>query len=126
MRGQAAGWQIVLADLSLILFATAALDAGKTPFNATQYVSGDAPASATFQGDADFSRWLAQQADDPRQRLTISVHYAPAGRTAAVADALRLADQAQAAGFAPRIVVEPGTAQHLSASLAFDQPDRRQ
>jgi hypothetical protein len=74
------------------------------------------------EGAPPLDEWLAEQAPDRRQYLTIVARYrgdpAPAAR-----DALRLAQEASAAGVIPRIVLEPGKDPDLLATLAFDRPE---
>ncbi|MBT0670405.1 hypothetical protein HT136_18720 [Novosphingobium profundi] len=143
MSGRASvSWQTSLADLSLILFMVTAA-AVSTPRKAVPGASGkawqstaaarqeraEAPAIAeplsVYIAAADappLRDWLAQQAPDPRQQLTITAHY-DAGRHqglgAAVEEALRLAREASAAGMRARVVVEPGSGA-VRAALAFD------
>ena len=119
----AGGWQTVLADLSLILFMVCA-SALSTPAAPSQSAP-DAPPQplAIYRADPGappLDQWLRTQQADPRQRLTIVVPYAQDGRAAAADDAERLARAAEAAGFAPRVTVEPGPATPATVGLAFE------
>lgn len=122
------GWQYVLTDLSLILFmitATALSQAGdgKDKDKGPEASPQAEPLSVYRTGkDAPpLGQWLAIQSRDPRQLLTIVSTYRPGGQVEALATAERLARQADEAGRAARIVVEPGEGE-ASATLAFDQP----
>lgn len=134
MKARAAlGWQTSLADLSLILFMLTA--AALAAHN--QKADEDAPTSARRPSpraeplavyapgpDAPPLReWLAQQAPDPRQQVTITLHYGPApgARDAALRDAVRLLGEAGAAGARARLVVEPGEGP-ANVALAYDLP----
>lgn len=113
-------WQLMLADLSLILFATAALAADGAP-QETVPLPAQGAGTAILHSSGDLARWLDQQARDPRQRLTIAVRHAPSGRAAALSRAERLARQAEARGLAVRLVVEPGEEPGVLVTLTFDK-----
>ena len=68
--------------------------------------------------------WLAEQAVDPRQQLTITARYgsAPDAQDHALAAAIRLAEEAGKAGRTARLVVEPGAGPPRVA-IAFDSPE---
>ena len=126
----AQSWQIMLADLSLILFiaTAAALDAApaevETPaaeMTASEIAAEPTALFRTVDG-ADFERWLSEHQADPRERLTILARYAPGERDAALEGAETLAQQAAAAGFAPRLVVEPGSPVETLAMFDFAAP----
>lgn len=129
MKGSAAfGWQTSLADLSLILFLlSAAALHGQPPGKPAP--TPPAPRSeplAVYEaapGAPPLGAWLAQQAADPRQQLTITARYAPGARDQALREALRLLGEAGAAGRAARLVVEPG-AGPARVVLAYDTPER--
>ena len=120
----AGGWQTVLADLSLILFMVCA-SALSTPAEKSAAITHETPPQplAIYRADPDappLGEWLRTQQADPRQRLTIVVPYAQDGRAAAADEAERLARAAEAAGFAPRVTVEPGPATPATVGLAFE------
>jgi hypothetical protein len=66
--------------------------------------------------------WLAEQAPDRRQLLTIVARYRPGDAAGAARDAVAMAQEAGAAGVSARIVLEPGEGAELLATLAFDRP----
>ena len=106
------GWQTVLADLSLILFMVTA--AGISESGA----EGSAPALAEpvaqwrgGTGAPDLAAWLAAQASDPRQQLTIVAP--PAAAEAALALAKR-------SGRPARVLLDPRFAGPPLATLAYD------
>lgn len=131
----ASGWQTILADLSLILFmiTAAALarsssgspengapeqapaEIGPSPLGEPLAIWRDAP------GMPPLGQWIAEQAPDTRQQLTIFAQYRPGGQAAAAAHALELAEQAKQSGEVARIVVEPGPGE-MTVELAFDVP----
>lgn len=121
------GWQVTLADLSLILFivTAAALSQGGAPQGApsvpAQRSATAEPTAVWRPGGPALAAWLAQQPRDPRQLVTIIAPYAPAGQERALGLAVSLAQEASRAGFAARVVVEPGEG-GPSATLAYDQP----
>lgn len=128
------GWQLVLADLSLILFLTTASalpdtnerDGANSAALASGANNSDAPASVFVAGiDADFTGWLTAQPRDPREQLTIRVDYTSATQAGTIERVRGLAREASGAGFAPRIILEPAPAGNLApssitASFAFD------
>ena len=119
---EGAGWQITLADLSLILFAIMAAATARSEGPPGEAAHPSVPVAVARDGDVD--HWLDQQPRDPRQRLTITASYAPGRLDAAIAGARRLAGHAYHSDSAPRIIIQPGTTDGLAASLAFDQSGR--
>lgn len=138
------GWQTSLADLSLILFmVTAAAVNGQSHkpqlhgpqshkpqlYGPSKSQVSAAPSPQTeplsvyiAAPDAPpLSRWLDEQAADPRQELTITAHYGSGGQSRALAEAARLLAEAGAKGRKARIVVEPGEGA-ARAVLAYDAP----
>lgn len=135
----AASWQTSLADLSLILFMISAAAISRQQ----GYLRQEKQARVQFReahapfakgtplaiyiaapGAPPLARWLAVQASDPRQRVTVTAPYGPAPGDMAqsLAEAGRLASEAEAAGHKARIVVEPGMPP-ARVVLAFDDPD---
>ncbi|WP_404482509.1 hypothetical protein [Novosphingobium sp. BL-52-GroH] len=127
------GWQTSLADLSLILFMLSATALQRQPpaKPAPPAVVHESPRSeplAVYEagpGAPSLGAWLAQQAGDPRQQLTITARYgeAPGAREAALREAARLLGEAGTAGRSARLVVEPG-AGPARVALAYDTPDQ--
>lgn len=121
------GWQVTLADLSLILFivTASALSQGDTSPDAppapAQRSATAEPTAVWRPGGPALAAWLAQQPRDARQLVTIISPYAPTGQERALSLAVALAQEARRAGFAARVVVEPGEG-GPSATLAYDQP----
>ncbi|RDC59159.1 hypothetical protein HME9302_00344 [Alteripontixanthobacter maritimus] len=126
-------WQVLLADLSLILFlSTATALAGErsgavAPLKQTiappapHLVSGDPAAVYRASLDAPpFADWLAMQQRDPRERLTITGSYTPATQEQAWAAAGAMARSAQAQGHASRIVLRPAGHYTVAAVFSFD------
>lgn len=134
------GWQLIFADLALILFlltlsALPAAEAETARGLATRAVQektardalqGEvAAAQALFRavpGGPALGDWLASQAPDPRATLTIFAVHAPGGEAAAWARAEALAAEARARGVRVRTIISAGRAADLYASLAYDAP----
>ncbi|KPP92559.1 hypothetical protein [Erythrobacter sp. HL-111] len=130
----AASWQLVLADLALILFlVTLAALAGSHEPGRTEANGGGgpeqggparfAPSQALYRAGPDappLDEWLARQERDPRATLTIYARHDRAGESAAWAAAQALSREARAAGAAVRVVIEPGEETALHASLGYD------
>lgn len=132
------GWQLILADLALILFlltlsALPAAEAETGRQMAARAVQEQAsrketkteiaPAQALFRpvaGGPALGAWLAAQAPDPRATLTIFVTHTPGGEANAWARAETLAAEARAAGARVRTIITAGKAPDLYASLAYD------
>ena len=144
-------WQTILADLSLILFmvtASALANSSDGPLgNDNDPPARSHPARPATPppnqppriqpipqaepvgvwrpepGAPPLPQWLAEVARDPRLRLTITVHFAPGGRDAALAQALRLDRAAGVRGETARIVVEPGLPAGANAVVGYDGAD---
>ncbi|MCP5395390.1 MAG: hypothetical protein H6918_01405 [Sphingomonadaceae bacterium] len=122
---EGAGWQAVIADLALILFMVAA-----SAVEAQHEEKVDGPPAATELGEpgavwrpeqgVSLEDWLAAQAPDPRQQLTITAQHSEGGADAAYVQAEGLAQRARRPA---RIVLQPGTGNAVQAVLAYDQPD---
>ena len=128
----AGGWQTVLADLSLILFMVCASALSTAPLRSEPAEVPNPPQSyppgplAIYRADPDappLDQWLREQTADPRQRLTIVATYAVGGRAAAAEKADGLARASEAAGFDPRVIIEPGTDGQATVGLAFEGAD---
>lgn len=123
----APAWQILLADLALILFivtasalalgATAAADtAQEAEPHAVMRASPDP------SGEAELRRWLAAYRADPREYLTLRVEYPPGRFAAAQVQAARLSALAAELGHTPRLILEQSRVPRLEARFAFDLP----
>ena len=116
------GWQTVLADLSLILFMITAAAVSEGPAKPAPPPAqpllvlpalGEPVAVWRAAPDApDLRVWLAQNAADPRLRVTII-----APDTAAEA-ALELS---KSAGRSARVLLEPGVSGTPMVTLTYDQ-----
>jgi hypothetical protein len=132
------GWQLILADLALILFllALSALPAaeaetGKKLIEARAR-SEDvrrppafevAAAQALFRpvaGGPSLGQWLASQPRDPRATLTVFVQHPRNDEATAWSTARSLAREAELSGVAVRTVVSAGEEADVYASLGYD------
>lgn len=133
-------WQLILADLALILFlltlsALPAAEAETARGLASRAVQEKtaraaveaevAAAQALFRpvpGGPALGDWLAAQAPDPRATLTIFAVHPPGGEAAAWARAEALASEARARGTRVRTIISAGSSADIYASLAYDTP----
>ena len=118
------GWQVVLADLSLILFITTAATV-VTPNESTQPALNHSHRDKIFSSmtmTEDIGSWLTDYPRDPRERLWITIYY----RRGDFADAVRRAKQtektASDAGQTPHITLEQAESNKTMAFFAFDTP----
>lgn len=122
----AGGWQTTLADLALILFIVGVAGLNAPAAQAPELrPSEQGEASAIYRAGTDappIAEWLAEQAPDERQHLTIVARYRPGEADLAASQAVALADQAGEAGRAARIIIEQGEGNETLALLAFDRP----
>lgn len=136
------GWQLILADLALILFllTLSALPAAEAqnakrlltaeprsrdPREGESAVAEIAAAQALYRpvaGGPSLGAWLRTQAPDARATLTIFATHAQGGEAAAWRRAEALAAEARANGARVRTIITAGTAQEIHASLAYDAP----
>src|SRR5690242_5850214 len=113
------GWQTTMADLAMILFMITA--AGIHGQKQEQFQAQQAPAAPELSargeplavyraraGAPPLAQWLAEQAPDKRQYLTVVARSHPGDAARAAGEAVALAQQAGAAGVSARIVLEPG------------------
>jgi hypothetical protein len=127
------GWQLILADLALILFllTLSALPAAEAE-TGRQLVAREedarpspeiAAAQALFRpvaGGPSLGAWLKAQAVDPRATLTIFAVHAPGQEAAAWARAEALAVEARSTGARVRTIISAGKEAEVYASLAYD------
>jgi hypothetical protein len=133
------GWQLILADLALILFlltlsalpATEAETGNRRADRAVRDKEEEegaplpefADAQALFRpvpGGPALGEWLAAQAPDPRATLTVVATHTAGGEAQAWARAQALAAEARARGTRVRIVITAGSTADITASLAYD------
>jgi hypothetical protein len=134
------GWQLILADLALILFlltlsALPAAEAETRHRLADRAARGEearavpasteiAAAQALFRpvtGGPTLAEWLASQPRDPRATLTVFARYRPGGEAAAWEAARALAAGAAGSGVPVRTIITSGSEADLYASLAYDE-----
>jgi hypothetical protein len=132
-------WQTILADLALILFMMTAAALANAPDGPllpgapppARRAPPPRPPVPSAQGEPvgvwrdgpgspDLAAWLAQQARDPRLRVSILVRHAKGHERAALVRAEALVAMAGARGAGARIVIEPGREDGASVLLAYD------
>ena len=130
------GWQLILADLALILFLvtlstlanetsagtrdTSEADEFAAPID-TQIAASQALFRPTPFGPA-LDQWLSEQSADPRATLTVFAQHTGTDQLVIWRQARSLADNAARNGFAVRVVITQGPVSDVYASLAYDAP----
>lgn len=132
------GWQLILADLALILFlltlsalpAAEAENGRRVAARAAQEQTSRketeaevAAAQALFRpvaGGPSLGEWLKTQAPDPRATLTIFAIHTGAREAEAWARTEALAAEARASGARVRTIISAGATDEIYASLAYD------
>lgn len=124
-------WQLILADLALILFlmTAAALSTSQDLDEPPKPESGQtatllAPAQSLYRagpGLPTLAQWLEQQQRDPRAALTIVAQHAPGEEERAWSEARSMATTARSMGVRTRVIIRVGKANAVHASLAYDQ-----
>jgi len=128
---QSGRWDILLADLSLILFVVTLGGLVSMPSSeAADLAQSDeedpldiAPSQALYrsiEGGPTLREWLQSQPRDPRATLTIFLDYTPDEASESFAAAAQLIEQATAEGVEVRTVIKPNEQTDIYASLAFD------
>lgn len=133
------GWQLILADLALILFlmTLSALPAAEAESGqrladteASERNARGLPrpevaaAQAIYRavpGGPGLGVWLAAQPRDPRATVTIFAVHAKGGEAKAWARAEALAAEAREGGTRVRTIITAGETEELYASLAYDE-----
>lgn len=132
-------WQTILADLALILFMMTAAALANAPDGpllpsappAAKAAQAPPPPAPSARGEPvgvwrdgpgspGLAAWLAQEARDPRIRVSILVRDTAGHEQAALARAEALMARAGARGAGARIVIEPGSENGASVVLAYD------
>lgn len=127
----ASGWQLILADLALILFlvtlsALANEEAHKPVLvPAREREPEVAPSQALFRPDPlgpTLREWLSQRPHDARATLTVFAQYSAGERDRVWEQARALSNSAAQEGYSVRVVITQGRESDLHASLAYDTP----
>ena len=118
-------WQLLLADLWLILFlataAALAAQSGRTIARAGEEMTAAPVALFRPQNSqGELAAWIVAYRPDPREALTIRIRHRPGDLPAALARAGDLAEEARHAGQTARIVLEEGAQGDAFASFAFE------
>lgn len=138
VRGGSNSWQLIIADLALILFllTLSALPVAEAE-NGARLADREArekdargrpapqidAAQALFRpvpGGPGLGEWLAGQAPDPRATLTIFAIHTPGREAAAWSRAEALAGEARKGGARVRTIIHAGSSDETYASLAYD------
>lgn len=128
-RGTGSSWLVPLADLSLILFIITAASLSGRPER--EGVGQPQPVGSFAQGvpasvhidlphGPTLGEWLADYHPGSGEQLTVEGYFIPADRAAIAARAEELAQQALAAGFQPRVILQPAAQSQVQALFAAD------
>ncbi|WP_239805197.1 hypothetical protein [Croceicoccus hydrothermalis] len=128
MSGIGKSWQVMLADLAMILFLVAASavparEIAPAEVALTEPVVAGEP-SAVFRDNGEdkrFARWLDSRSADARETLTIRGGPEAGRYDGALARAAALSAIAAARWVATRIVLEPESGDAVIAVFAFDR-----
>jgi len=132
LNRSANSWQLILADLALILFlisASVLVSRNATSAKADPQDLSEANGLAQaiwrsgpqMPGDArTLRKWLEMQPLDPRARLKIMAVYRRGDERLIWNDAQAMASHAEALGLRSRIVIEAGDETGIEARLVYD------
>ncbi|MDT0574709.1 hypothetical protein RM533_00765 [Croceicoccus sp. F390] len=131
--GKPLAWQVILADLALILFiltsAALAIDADNAERGLAKveqtFSHAQSNATAIWRDDGAsgaLTRWLQDRNPDNREMLTLVVRYPRAGLAAAISRAAVLAEEAEQYGIDMKISLEPGSPSGIVAVTSFERP----
>ena len=130
LRHYSNSWQLILADLSLILFlvTAAALTSSQRypdsqPYNAFEEADLAQAQSLYRRGDGlpSLEEWLKEQPLDTRASLTIVAEHTVGKEKAAWITAREMAEAALKLGVRSRVIIRQGARDDVYASLAYDQ-----
>jgi hypothetical protein len=129
-------WQVIIADLALILFLTTLAGASASEDiengvaqSAPVSLAKDEPSIASSQliyrpvaGAPAFADWIKQEVADPRLQITIHAAYSDVGDDKlVVAQALKLLNEAGNAGLDPKLVMRQSMASDVYATASFER-----
>lgn len=127
MTAPGTNWQLMLADLSIVLFLTtfSALTQshGQKP-PAKPGITAVAEPVALWRagsGPPSLGEWLKGQALDARMRVNVHGGYRAGRRDAVLAEATSLAADPALAGRPVRLIIEPADADAVTVTLSFDR-----
>lgn len=125
--GGSQSWQLVLADLALILFLvtlTALVTSSSEDDELLSRAAYIAPAQALFrpteQGPT-LAQWLAEQPADPRTTLTIMAQHKDEDQALMWENAQSMAASIADSPVSVRVIITSGDQNDLYASLAYDE-----
>jgi hypothetical protein len=127
-QGSGHGWQLVLADLALILFLvtlTALVNSSSKSDELLTRAPYLAPAQALFRPTSrgpTLAEWLTEQPADPRLTLTIVAQHSGEDRELMWDNAQLLAASVSGTEIGVRVVISEAEQSDLYASLAYDEP----
>jgi hypothetical protein len=132
LRDSGASWLVPLADLSMILFIITGVTMSARPPEdeavpppALGGIAQGVPSGVFVDapGAPPLAEWLALYRPGSGEQLTVEARFAPADRVWVAARAEELAQAAIAAGFAPRVILQPAPQSQVRALFAYDGAD---
>jgi hypothetical protein len=127
-------WLVPLADLSMILFIITGVTMSARP-PPEEAPPPPPPMGGIAQGVASgifvdapgappLAEWLAQYRPGSGEQLTVEGRFLPADRARISARVDDLAQAAIAAGFAPRVILQPAPQSQVQALFAYDSGEQ--
>lgn len=125
-----ASWQLILADLALILFLVtlaalaSANEEEKNERSVALTTETSVPIQALYrpvEGIIPFSVWLDDQSNDPRAQLTIYAIYTAANQDEIWQQVREMASDATKRDMATKVVMTQGESGEIYAKIAFDR-----
>ena len=122
-------WQVLLADLSLILFlSTAAALAAEQDQGAAPILIDATPVAQhrLREGGPTLGEWLATQPDDARLRLTLVIPFEPWFNVRALRKAEQLAREARDYDKIARVIIEPSRETSEAIAILSYEGERKE
>jgi hypothetical protein len=131
MSAPGTNWQLMLADLAIVLFLTSFSALAKDhPVAHAARPRPAAPAPAVAEpvalwragkGAPPLAAWLKDQGFDRRMRVNVVGSYGAGDRDRVLAEANDLTFEPALAGRAVRLILEPAPASSIIVTLSYDQ-----
>lgn len=135
MSAPGTNWQIMLADLSIVLFLTTFSALANDPRRAHpgSHAGPHRPSAergleiaepvalwSAGKGAPPLADWLRSQAFDSRMRVNVLGSYQAGDRVHVLADATAVADNPALAGRPVRLILEPAARSAVTVTLTYD------
>ena len=130
MTAPGTSWQVMLADLSILLFLTSlsALAQVKSAPAAPAALAPVAPSVAepvaiwrAGGGAPRLGEWLKTQASDARMQINVHAGYRPQAREQVLRDAVAISSDPDLEGRRVRVILEPAPTDFVTVTLSYDR-----